>query len=83
MKRSEFEKYLGNYVEVRLFDGDIIKGVLRKTKDEIFKNDPDLYLKKNYYFVTDSRESRICTSTLFRVSHVTKIKKTEKGGTGR
>ncbi len=74
MNRADFEKYLGKFVEIKLFDGEIIKGCLRKTKDEFFKNDPNLYLKKNYYFVTGSRESRICISTLFRVSHVTRIK---------
>lgn len=74
MNRADFEEYLGKLVEIKLFDGEVIKGYLRKTKDEFFKNDPNLYMKKNYYFVTGSSKSKICISTLFRVSHVTKIK---------
>lgn len=30
MKRSELEKHIGESVEVKLFDGDTMQGVLRK-----------------------------------------------------
>ena len=44
MKRSELEKYLGQKVEIKLFDGDILKGVLHKTGEEQFKDNLNLYL---------------------------------------
>lgn len=73
MKRTNFETYLGKFVEVKLFDGEIIRGRLRKTQDEMFKNDANLYLPKNRYFVTGSTNSKICISCLFRSSHVKEI----------
>lgn len=74
MKREELEKNLGEMVEITLFDGEIIKGCLRKTHKEMFKNDPNLYLPQKRYFLTDSKESRHCISCLFRSSHVKKLK---------
>lgn len=50
MKRSELEKYIGESVEVKLFDGDTMQGVLRKTGTEEVRNNPNLYLKRGYYF---------------------------------
>ena len=50
MKRSELESYLGKHVEATIFDGDTYIGKLYKTGEEIVKNDPNLYLKKDYYF---------------------------------
>ena len=70
MRRTDFEKYLGESVEVKLFDGEIVKGHLRKTQDEMFKNDANLFIPKKLYFVTESKESKICISCLFKVSHV-------------
>lgn len=35
MKRSELEKHIGESVEVKLFDGDTMQGVLRKTGTEV------------------------------------------------
>ena len=52
MKRSELEKHIGKSVEVKLFDGDTMQGVLRKTGTEEVKNDPNLYLKGGYYFLS-------------------------------
>ena len=43
MKRSELEKHLGEKVVITLYDGKIIFGYLRKTGDEMFKDNPDLY----------------------------------------
>lgn len=45
MKRSELEKHIGESVEVKLFDGDTMQGVLRKTGTEEVRNNPNLYLK--------------------------------------
>lgn len=68
MKKTELEKYLGCNVEIILFDGDTIKGELHKTREEIFKNDPNLYIPNNYYFLIKPY------SYLFRSSHVKQIK---------
>ena len=71
MIRTEFEKYLGQNVEIDIFDGTIIQGILHKTGEEIFKNNANLYIPRNYYFcVDDNGESVAC---LFRVSHVKKL----------
>lgn len=52
MKRSELEKHIGESVEVKLFDGDTMQGVLRKTGTEEVRNNPNLYLKGGYYFLS-------------------------------
>lgn len=76
MKKSEFEqKYLGKRVQIKLFDGDILTGFLQKTGDERFKNNPDLYIPKNCYFLIENLESQDPVKFLiFRFSHVQKIK---------
>lgn len=74
MKRADLEQYLGKFVEVKLFDGEIIKGYLGKTGNEKFKNDPNLYWHRNLYFVTETKESVVCISCLFRSSYVKRIK---------
>ena len=71
MTREQLEKYLNEKVKVKLFDGDVIEGYLRKTGDDDFKNNPNLFIPKNYYFLTDG--SLNCISCLFRVSHIVKI----------
>ena len=69
MRKAEFElKYLGEKVQIELFDGDILTGFLQKTGAERFRNNPDLYL-------TETLESQDCVNFLiFRFSHVQKIK---------
>ena len=62
--------FLGKEVKITLFDGDILEGELHKTGEEIFNNNPDLTIPKNYYFVTNPE---VEMSVLFKVSHVTKI----------
>lgn len=74
MKREELESYLGKKVEVTLSDGDVTQGYLRKTQDEAFKNNPNLYLPKNYYFTTASEHTLSENSVLFRSSDVKKIR---------
>lgn len=71
MTRERLEKHLGERVKVKLFDGDIFEGYLRKTGESDFKNNPNLYIPKNYYFLTDCNLN--CISVLFKVSHVVKI----------
>lgn len=67
MKREELEKYIGKQVKITLFDNETITGELHKTGEEQFKNDANLYIPKNYYFVIYPH------SCLFRCSHVKKI----------
>lgn len=45
MKRSELEKHIGKSVEVKLFDGDTMQGILRKTGTEEVKKRPQPLLK--------------------------------------
>ncbi len=67
MKREEIERYIGKRVKITLFDNETIAGELHKTGEERFKNDANLYIPKNYYFVIYPQ------SCLFRCSHVKKI----------
>lgn len=73
MKRSELEKHIGESVEVKLFDGDTMQGVLRKTGTEEVRNNPNLYLKGGYYFLSH-KDTYVCKSCLFRVSHIKSLK---------
>lgn len=72
MKRSELEKYLGQKVEIKLSDGDILKGALHKTGEEQFKDNLNLYLPQKRYFMTD--DVGYCVSCMFRSSHVVLIR---------
>ncbi|EKQ56299.1 MULTISPECIES: hypothetical protein [unclassified Clostridium] len=71
MNREQLEKYLKKKVRIRLFDGEEIEGRLRKSGEDDFKNNPNLFIPKNYYFVVD--ENLNCVSCLFKVSHIQKI----------
>ena len=71
MKIEQLEKYLKEKVKIILFDGDEIEGILRKTGDDDFKDNPNLYIPQNYYFLVDDNLN--CISCLFRVSHIVKI----------
>ena len=66
------EENLGRRIKVRLFDGAEYEGYLRKSGDERYRNDPNLYLPKNYYFLTD--DYGVCKTCLFRVSHIQNYK---------
>lgn len=39
MKRADLETFLGKKVELKLFDGSVIRGCLRKTQDETLKEE--------------------------------------------
>lgn len=67
MKREKLEKYLGKIVEITLFNEEVIKGELHKTREERFKNEPNLYIPYNYYFLINPQ------SCIFKCSHVTKV----------
>lgn len=75
MKKEKFEEYLGKEVEITLFNNDIISGKLHKTREEQFKNDANLYLPNNRYFVVKGYglNGIAKTSCIFRSSHVKKI----------
>lgn len=72
MNRKALEENLGRRIKVRLFDGAEYEGYLRKSGDERYRNDPNLYLPKNYYFLTD--DYGVCKTCLFRVSHIQNYK---------
>ena len=72
MKREKLEQMLGKKVEVTLVDKVKYTGILRKTRDEAFRDNPNLFYQLRYYFLTD--EANQCNSTLFRVSYVWKCK---------
>lgn len=78
MKRSELEKHIGKSVEVKLFDGDTMQGILRKTGTEEVKNDPNLYLKVGYYFLSH-KGTYVCKSCLFRASYIKSLKVLQEG----
>ena len=74
MKRLEFEnKYLEKKVKLVLFDGTEMVGYLHKTGTEICKNNPNLYIPKNHYFVGGHYGSDYYNE-IFRKSHITRIK---------
>lgn len=72
MNRNQLEKNLGRNVKIRLHDGEFIEGRLRKTGEKDFENNPDLYIPKNLYFLTDDKN--ICRTCLFKVSHIQNLK---------
>lgn len=67
MKREDMEKHLGKAVEITLFDGEVIRGELHKTREEKFKSNPNLYIPYNYYFLINPQ------SCIFKCSHVKKL----------
>lgn len=73
-KKSEVEKCIGKKVLIVLFNGETIKGFLRKTGEEEFKNEPNLYYMKNRYFITRNSCDTTSISVLFRSSHIKKMK---------
>ncbi len=68
MTRKDLEANLGRTMRLRLFDGEEITGILHKTNEERYNDNPNLYLKPNYYFLSD--EAGNCITSLFKASHV-------------
>ncbi len=73
MKRSELEKYIGKHVRITLDNNRVEEGYLYKTRDEKFKNNPNLYFPDKRYFTTETKSSRNSNSWIFRCSHVKKL----------
>ena len=77
MKISKIEQHLKKLVTIKLFDNEVLTGILHKTGAEYLKNTPELYLKKNYYFIAYNcygNSSSLGITYLFRASHVKKLK---------
>lgn len=65
MKREELEELLGKRVKVKLLTGERYIGILHKTGELQFKDNPNYYIPHNYYFLTDPK-----STCLFRLSHI-------------
>lgn len=72
MRREKLEQMLGEKVEVTLFNDATYTGILRKTRDKMFRNNPNLFIPWKYYFLTN--ETNQCVSCLLRTSHVRSCK---------
>lgn len=66
--RKLLDSLVGKKVRVNFPDTDELVGILHKTGNE---KDPNLYLMKNYYYVSDDMGNVI--GYLFRSSYVKKI----------
>ncbi|MGF6990388.1 hypothetical protein M2150_001649 [Lachnospiraceae bacterium PM6-15] len=64
--------FLGSEVSVRLYDGITVIGTLHKTGEEAFKHNPNLYVPRGRYFLTD-RDGNLSGNIIFRVSHIKRI----------
>jgi hypothetical protein len=71
MKKEDFERLIGRATYITLFDGTTVEGILEKTGDE--KQDNNLKLVKNYYFVRDFSTNKVVRNLIFRSSHVKKV----------
>ena len=69
MTRKTLELYLGAPVIIKLHDGTEYNGILHKTGEANFTSNLNLYLPKNYYFITNE-----VISPIFRSSDVYKLK---------
>lgn len=72
MTRAQLEKYLNKKVRVVLFDNTKLEGHLKKTGTEEFIHDPNLYIPKKCYFLTNETNV-VARQLLFRVSHIKKL----------
>lgn len=70
MTRDKLEKYLDSEVEVILFDGTVIEGILHKTGEKAFENDPNLTIPKLRYFCTYG--DNVVDRCVFKLSHIKK-----------
>lgn len=65
MQREKLEELLGKRVKVILLSGETYIGILHKTGEFQFKDNPNYYIPRNYYFLTDPK-----STCLFRLSHI-------------
>lgn len=73
MRRKDLEKHLNEMMTVDIGAGRTFTGCLRKCGDTRFKKDPNLYIPRNFYFLSSNEKSFDCVSWIFRCSHVKKI----------
>ena len=73
MKRETLETYLGKNVTINVL-GTAYTGHLQRTRNEKFKDDPNLYLPQNCYFLTKEKDGTDTATPLFRASHVKGIR---------
>ena len=71
MTRIELERHLGKYVEIVLFDGTVIEGILHKTGEKAFLSIPNLSIPKLRYFCACG--DKVVSNCVFRLSHIKKI----------
>lgn len=70
MNREQFEKtYLHQNVVITLFDDTTVTGKLYRTDDALFKHEPELHLRKNFYLVKGGGADNY----IFRKSHIKRI----------
>lgn len=67
MTRYELERHLGKYVEIVLFDGTVIEGILHKTREKAFLSIPILSIPKLRYFCTCG--DKVVSNCVFILSH--------------
>jgi len=77
MDKNKIDKYLNKRVEITIIDGSILQGELHKTGELIFKNEPNLYIPRNYYVLINPQTLQANKHTIFRCSHVHKLKEME------
>lgn len=75
MTRAELEKYLDHRVKITVYDLKEYEGILKKSQSEEFKNDLNLFLPYNYYFVVEKCRGYgyITESPLFKCSHIKRL----------
>lgn len=70
MNRKQFEEtYLHKHVVITLFDNTKVTGKLYRTDDALFKHEPGLHLRKNFYLVKGGGADNY----IFRKTHIKKI----------
>lgn len=71
MKKEELVNHIGNYVKLLLIgDNYYQSGFLRHSSEDDFKNNPNIYLKKDYFFLTNGKHQNFPNSPIFKVSHI-------------
>lgn len=69
MIRAKLEEYLGKKVQLTIGE-DHLTGWLHETSE--YPQNPNMYWKRNYYFVSEEPDSDIPILYIFRCSHVKK-----------
>lgn len=77
--RKTLEKFLGKYVRITLFDDTVYEGILHKTGEKAFADNPNLSIPLNFYFCTD-KNNEVVNNSVFRVSHIMEISSNKKYG---